>query len=77
MMMKAELKTVDLEEEKEKKRKEKLEKIEAAAAERLKKQKQKRILVTNDRLLDDKVIHKSGIVTLFFKKCLFCISFKW
>ena len=52
--MKAELKTEEDEQEKERKRKEKLEKIEAAAADR--KKKQKRVLTTNDRLLDDKVI---------------------
>lgn len=53
MMMKAELKTAGEDEEKEQKKKEKLEKIEAAAAER-KKKAEKRVLVTNDRLFDDK-----------------------
>ena len=52
-MMKAELKTAGEDEEKEQKKKEKLEKIEAAAAER-KKKAEKRVLVTNDRLFDDK-----------------------
>lgn len=51
--MKAELKTAGEDEEKEQKKKEKLEKIEAAAAER-KKKAEKRVLVTNDRLFDDK-----------------------
>ena len=52
--MKAELKTAGLDEAQEQKKKEKLEKIEAAAAER-KKKTAKRVLVTNDRLFDDKV----------------------
>ena len=54
-MMKAELKTNEADEEQEQKKREKLEKIEAAAAERRKKT-EKRVLVTNDRLFDDKVI---------------------
>ena len=61
--MKAELKTEEDEQEKERKRKEKLDKIEAAAADR--KKKQKRILTTNDRLLDDKVTYNRAFFCTF------------
>ena len=61
--MKAELKTAGEDEEKEQKKKEKLERIEAAAAER-KKKSAKRVLVTNDRLFDDKVHYKKIAIHL-------------